>query len=165
MIVKLKEIKKFERGKMTLMDTAASDLSDSFEGEKQLKSIIMNSDEIQIANIIEEIKTLVNKYNNPKKYLNDYLKKVEENMENLNFNESIDRVEIKKQIEKHPYFKNPCNYHIRLLTIMKYLKKKGFNINIQDIDLVVDDIIQEIDGVEKIGEGRYTRNYKGNRRS
>ncbi len=147
------------------MDTAASDLSDSLEGNKQLKSLLLNSDKTQIANIIEEMKMLVNKYNNPKKHLNDYLKKVEEDMEDLNLNEIVDRVEIKKQIEKHPYFKNPCNYHIRLLTIMKYLKKKGFNINIRDIDLVVDDIIQEIDGVEKIGDGRYTRNYKGNRKS
>lgn len=156
-----------ERGKGTFMNTATSDLSDSFEGDEAVTKVKLKSDKIQLANIIEDIKLLLDKHNNPKYYLNDYLKKVEERMKKSNqlVEESIDRESIKKYIEKHPYFKNPCNYHIRLLTIMKYLKKKGFNINIKDMDLIVDEIIQEIDGVKKVGEGRYIRNYKGNRKS
>ena len=56
---------------------------------------------------------------------------------------------------KHPYFKNPCDYPIRLITILKYLKHKGFNMNYTDIDLYVDRIIQKIDGVKKVGRGLY----------
>jgi hypothetical protein len=60
-------------------------------------------------------------------------------------------------IEKHPYFKNPCDYPIRLLTILKYLKRRGFNMNYADIDLYVDKIIQKMDGVRKVGRGLYKR--------
>ncbi|RKD27585.1 hypothetical protein SAMN02745883_00506 [Caminicella sporogenes DSM 14501] len=145
------------------MDTATSDLAEPFEG----KNNCFCADKKQITTLIHDIRTLLDKYNNPKKELNEYLKKVEEDMiinGNEN-NEIIDREKIKKYIEKHPYFKNPCNYHIRLLTIMKYLKKKGFNINIKDMDLIVDEIIQEIDGVKKVGEGRYIRVIKGRGKS
>lgn len=144
------------------METANADLSEPYEGDndKIIKGI--PSDNIQMENVINDIKTLLNKYNNPKKHLDDYLRKVEKEMGNKSIDTEycIDRDRIKKYIEKHPYFKNPCNYHIRLLTIMKYLKKKGIDINIKDIDLVVDEIIQEIDGVKKIGEGKYIKSLK-----
>lgn len=58
-------------------------------------------------------------------------------------------------IEKHPYFKNPCDYPIRLITILKYLKNRGFNMNYTDIDIYVDKIIQKMDGVKKVGRGLY----------
>ena len=58
-------------------------------------------------------------------------------------------------IEKHPYFKNPCDYPIRLITILKYLKSRGFNMNYTDIDIYVDKIIQKMDGVKKVGRGLY----------
>ena len=35
-----------------------------------------------------------------------------------------DRKVIEEAIARHPYFKNPCDYPIRLLTILKYLKRK-----------------------------------------
>ncbi|MCT4565799.1 MAG: hypothetical protein N4A68_15995 [Maledivibacter sp.] len=145
------------------METATADLSEPYEGENDKNIMETPSDNIQMENVIKDIRVLLNKYNNPKKYVNDYLRKVEKDMENKSIEIEcfIDRNRIKKYIEKHPYFKNPCNYHIRLLTIMKYLKKKGIDVNITDIDLIVDEIIQEIDGVKKVGEGKYVKALKG----
>ena len=60
-------------------------------------------------------------------------------------------------IEKHPYFKNPCDYPIRLLTLLKYLRKKGLNVNYADIDIYMDKIIQRMDGVKKVGRGLYQK--------
>lgn len=146
------------------MEIATLDSPEPYKGDKGNYYSHSNND--QIAIFIKDIRSLLDKYSNPKKQLNEYLKKIEESMIiNGNSKEIIDREKIKKYIEKHPYFKNPCNYHIRLLTIMKYLKKKGVNINIKDMDLIVDEIIQEIDGVIKVGEGRYIRVIKGKKRS
>ncbi len=58
-------------------------------------------------------------------------------------------------IKKHPYFKNPCKYPIRIISIMKYLKKKGFNVSEKDIDLKVDQLIASISDVDKIEFGLY----------
>ena len=60
-------------------------------------------------------------------------------------------------IERHPYFKNPCDYPIRLLTLLKYLRKKGFNVNYADIDIYMDKLIQRMDGVKKVGRGLYMK--------
>jgi len=38
---------------------------------------------------------------------------------------------------------------------MKYLRKKGIDVRIKDIDLVVDEIIMTIEGVKKHGQDRY----------
>ena len=46
-------------------------------------------------------------------------------------------------------------YPIRLLTILKYLKRKGINMNYADIDVYVDNLIQKMDGVRKVGRGLY----------
>jgi hypothetical protein len=69
----------------------------------------------------------------------------------------IDEEKMLNQIEKHPYFKNPCDYPIRLITVLKYLKAKGHNMNYKDIDLYVDKLIQKIDGVHKVGRGLYQK--------
>ncbi|WP_432664561.1 hypothetical protein R9X47_29030 [Wukongibacter baidiensis] len=145
------------------METATADLSEPYEGENDKKTMEPSSSNIKMESIIEDIRGLLNKYNDPKEHVNNYLSKVEKKIEDNGIDTKylIDRKKIRKYIEKHPYFKNPCNYHIRLLTIMKYLKKKGIDININDIDLVVDEIIQEIDGVKKVGEGKYVRTLKG----
>ncbi len=58
-------------------------------------------------------------------------------------------------IKKHPYFKNPCKYPIRIISIMKYLKKKGFNVGEEDVDLKVDELITSISNVDKIEFGLY----------
>jgi len=117
---------------------------------------------IGIHDIIQDIKELIDKSDDPSVKLNEYIKKVEKHIEEKNVIEleNIDRDEIRKLIEKHPYFKNPNNYFIRIITVMKYLKKKGLDVDIPDIDLLVDEIIQEIDGVTKIGDGRYKKNRK-----
>ncbi len=62
---------------------------------------------------------------------------------------------IKDIILKHPYFKNPCKYPIRLINIMKHLKKKGLDVSEKDIDIRVDRILSGIDGIERIEFGRY----------
>ncbi len=72
-----------------------------------------------------------------------------------------DKEEIVSLIKKHPYFKNPCNYHIRLVTIMKYLKRKDVDINLPDADLIIDDLIASLDGVERLEYGRYYRRKSG----
>lgn len=152
------------------MESATSDLSDYFKGDKYKLNKDSLSSEVEVTKIIEDIKLLLDRYNNPKKYLNEYIRKVEatmieNNYEGKKLDNGIDKNQIRSYIEKHPYFKNPCNYHIRLLTIMKYLKKKGIDTSIKDIDLVVEDIIQEIDGVKKVGEGRFVRISKGGKKS
>ncbi len=65
--------------------------------------------------------------------------------------------EIVAALEKHPYFKTPGDYPIRLLTIMKYLKKKGFNLNYADMDLYIEKILQEMEGVKKVGRGLFKK--------
>lgn len=117
------------------------------------------NDALQMDAIIKDIKHLIKNHDDPKETLNKYLDKVEERIESHLANKlnNVNRDEIKQLIEKHPYFKNPCNYHIRLITIMKYLKKKGIDVRIPDIDLLVEDIIANIQGVTKIGDGRYRR--------
>ncbi len=109
--------------------------------------------------IIKDIKYLIEKHEDPKDTLNQYLDQVEERIETHFANQLnlVDQQHIKQLIEKHPYFKNPCNYHIRSITIMKYLKKKGIDISIPDIDLLIEDIMLSIQGVTKIGDGRYKR--------
>ncbi len=58
-------------------------------------------------------------------------------------------------IKKHPYFKNPCKYPIRIISIMKYLKKKGLDVGKKDVDLKVDELISNISNVDKIEFGLY----------
>ncbi len=91
--------------------------------------------------------------------LKQYLEDLESQMESKQIVDlqSVDKNQIRALLMKHPYFKNPSSYHIRLVTIMKYLKKKGVDTSIPDIDLLVDRIIQSIEGVEKLGYGRYKR--------
>ncbi len=68
-----------------------------------------------------------------------------------------EKAEISCLIKKHPYFKNPCNYQIRLVAIMKYLKRKDVDISLPDADLIIDQLISQIDGVERLEYGRYIR--------
>ncbi len=66
-----------------------------------------------------------------------------------------DQRRIEELIAKHPYFKNPCDYPIRLLTILKYLKRKGISMHYADIDVYVDNLLQKMEGVKKVGRGLY----------
>ncbi len=140
------------------MILAASDVSDVPEPDDQTIRPIA-SERLESKDIINDIKTLLEQHDDPTVILQQYIGEVEERIEEEERTqlETVDRDSIKKLIEKHPFFKNPNNYHIRLITIMKYLKKKGIDINMPDMDLLVDEIIQTIDGVKKRGYGQYSR--------
>lgn len=138
-----------------------TDTPDVDEDEPEYVENMVNStkDALHMGEIIKDIKNLIENHEDSNDTLNKYLDKVEERIENhlaVRLSQ-VDRTELKQLIEKHPYFKNPCNYHIRLITIMKYLKKKGLDVRIPDVDLLVEDIIMNIQGVSKIGDGRYKR--------
>ena len=140
------------------MILAASDVSDVPEPDDQ--SIRPTASErLESKDIIHDIKTLLEQHDNPADILQQYLEEVEERIEEEERSqlETVDRESLKTLIEKHPFFKNPNNYHIRLITIMKYLKKKGIDISVPDMDLLVDEVIQTIDGVKKKGYGQYSR--------
>lgn len=114
---------------------------------------------LEMTDVLEDIKNLIEKHDNPAIELQKYLINVEsiiidENKQKLN---EVNQDQVRHLIEKHPYFKNPSTYHIRLITIMKYLKKKGIDITLNDFDLMVDEIIMSIEGVEKISYGKYSR--------
>ncbi len=83
-------------------------------------------------------------------YLSEVYKKLDEDIK-----VQVDKSALKEVIMKHPFFKNPNDYHIRLITILKYLKKKSMFVDIEDFDLIVDDVIQSISNVKKISEGKY----------
>lgn len=137
---------------------ASSDVSDVPEpNDHTIRPIA--SERLERSDIINDIKTLLEQHDNPADHLQKYIVEVEELIEEEERIqlEAVDRDEVKNLIEKHPFFKNPNNYHIRLITIMKYLKKKGIDISIPDMDLLVDEIIQSIDGVTKKGYGQYAR--------
>ena len=140
------------------MILAASDVSDVPEPDDQTIRPIA-SERLESKDIINDIKTLLEQHEDPTDILQQYIGEVEERIEEEERTqlETVDRDSIKTLIEKHPFFKNPNNYHIRLITIMKYLKKKGIDINMPDMDLLVDEIIQTIDGVKKRGYGQYSR--------
>lgn len=134
---------------------------DNFETEE-----IVN---LKIPLSLENLREELTFYKDLRSFFKDYDKSIEDidfiinNIErNISiFNKSgpiiIDESKMIAQIEKHPYFKNPCDYPIRLITIMKYLKEKNFNMNYKDIDIYVDKIIQKIDGVRKVGRGLYLK--------
>ncbi len=109
--------------------------------------------------IIENIRMLLEKHENPSESLQAYLDEVEASIEQENKRKlsEVNRDELKTLIERHPFFKNPNNYYIRLITIMKYLKKKGVDISLPDMDILVDEVILSIDGVKKRGYGQYSR--------
>lgn len=69
--------------------------------------------------------------------------------------ELLDKEQIIDTILRHPYFKNPGDYPIRLITILKYLKSKGFNMNYVDVDEYIDHLLQGMDNVKKVGRGLY----------
>ncbi len=70
---------------------------------------------------------------------------------------TLDEERIIAILQKHPYFKNPGTYPVRLLTLLKYLKSKGINMHYADIDIYIDRIVQKLDGVKKVGRGLYQK--------
>lgn len=110
-------------------------------------------------NFYKDLKTFFKEYNKPVEDIDFVIRNIESDIEMFsNGNHLIlDEEKIVKQIERHPYFKNPGDYPIRLLTILKYLKKKGFNMHYRDIDIYIDNLIQKVDGVKKVGRGLYIK--------
>lgn len=117
------------------------------------------SSSVNLNNVIDDIKEVLIKHDNPKKILKEYLNNIESKIDTermLKIHE-INRENIKDMILSHPYFKNPNDYGIRLVSIMKYLKKKGVDVSIPDIDIFVDEIIKSIDAVESVEFGKYKK--------
>ncbi len=142
---------------MTASNNDSSEPSEPYEQIIKTGAISLNAD-----GIIEDIRLLLEKNDNPAESLQVYLSQVEAGIqaEKEKKLQEVDREHLKALIEKHPFFKNPNNYYIRLVTVMKYLQKKGVDISIDDIDMVVDEVIMSIDGVKKRGYGQYSRNKK-----
>ncbi len=57
---------------------------------------------------------------------------------------------------KHPFFRNPNNYYIRRITLIKYLKKKGFNVSSNNFSDELDKVILSIRGVNRAGIDGYS---------
>ncbi len=139
---------------MTVAVSEGSEVPEPNSNSVKYQSSTVNAD-----GIIENIRMLLEKYENPSESLQAYLSEVEASIEAENKRKlsEVDRDELKSLIEKHPFFKNPNNYYIRLITVMKYLKKKGVDISLPDMDILVDEVILSIDGVKKRGYGQYSR--------
>ena len=142
------------------MKLVFSDFAENTDDGSSAKST--NVETIGVDDLIKDIKKMIASDEDHKEKLTSYLSVIESKIESQNQHDlkSVDRNQIQQLIEKHPFFKNPNNYHIRLITIMKYLKKKGIDISIHDIDLLVDEIIQKIEGVVKIADGKYKKSMK-----
>ncbi len=112
----------------------------------------LDKNELKVEDIIKDIKNIMKNHDDPSDSICEFINNVEKKIEKQ---EIIDREYIRDLILKHPFFKNPNHYYIRLITIMKYLRKKGIDVKIKDIDLVVDEIIMTIAGIKKHGQDRY----------
>lgn len=110
-------------------------------------------------NFYKELRVFFKEYDKSIEDIDFIIGNIEANISIFNQGVSIviDADKMLTQIEKHPYFKNPCDYPIRLITILKYLKGKGFNMNFKDIDVYVDKLIQKVEGVKKVGRGLYKK--------
>ncbi len=110
-------------------------------------------------NFYKDLRTFFKEYDKSIEDIDFIISNIEANIAIFNQSGSIviDEDKMINQIEKHPYFKNPCDYPIRLITLLKYLKNKGFNMNFKDIDIYVDKVIQKVEGVKKVGRGLYKK--------
>ncbi len=110
-------------------------------------------------NFYKDLKLFFKEHGKPTVEIDFIINNLESNIEIFNNTSNIllREQDILKQIAKHPYFKNPGDYPIRLLTILKYLKKKGFNMQYKDIDIYIDQVIQKLEGVKKVGRGLYKK--------
>lgn len=142
------------------MKMVFSDLPENADDAPSAKNIETMT--IGVDELIKDIKEMISDDEDHKEKLSSYLQSIEKKIESKNKLDldSVDREVVKKLIEKHPYFKNPNSYGIRMITIMKYLKKKHMDVTIPDFDLLVDEIIQTIDGVTKVADGKYKRKSK-----
>lgn len=118
-----------------------------------VESVPLPKGDLNIEDIIEDINEILLEESGSNARLKEYLQKVK-------FNAKIKKSyyrdeELGNMILKHPYFKNPCKYPIRIISIMKYLKKKGVDISEKDIDLRIDNIISDFPKVKRVEFGYY----------
>ncbi len=106
-------------------------------------------DLISMINQIEELSKDSSSNALVREYLNDIKTQL------LNSKTYYKDEELIEIIKRHPYFKNPCKYPIRMISIMKYLKKKGVDVEEKDMDLRVDRLISDLSNIERIEFGRY----------
>lgn len=136
-------------------------MSDSHNQEQivSLKIPLSTENLREELNFYKELRAFFKEYAKPLDEIDFIIGNIEANISIFNQSGAIaiDADRILSQIEKHPYFKNPCGYPIRLITILKYLKGKGFNMNFKDIDIYVDKLIQKVEGVKKVGRGLYKK--------
>ncbi len=59
-------------------------------------------------------------------------------------------------ILKHPFFRNPNNYYVRRITLIKYLKKKGVDVSAETFSDELDNVLINIDGVNRAGIDGYS---------
>lgn len=139
------------------MEISLSDLVDSCSHDIFLEMKSPNEDKSQNLKFLTELKKLLERFDKSTKEVDYMISELEDKAthENVISMFDIDEDKILEYIKKHPYFKNPCDYPIRLITIMKYLKKKGISINYRDMDLIVEKLILKIHGVQKVGDGMY----------
>ncbi len=117
--------------------------------------------DFDIESVMEKISIMLDQPESSNALIKEYIRNVKLQKSRHNF---MTDNEIRCFISKHPYFKNPCKYPIRLVNIMKHLKKKGLDVTIDDIDIRVDRIISEMEGITKVEFGLYynvSRTFKG----
>lgn len=110
-------------------------------------------------NFYRELRIFFREYDKPVEDLDFIIANIEADL--AQFSEVrgvvLDEEAMIAQLEKHPYFKNPGDYPVRLLTLLKYLKAKGFNMHYADIDMYVDRVVQKLEGVKKVSKGLYQK--------
>ncbi len=117
------------------------------------ESIPLPVGDLNVEDIIENISEPLVGDNRSNARLKEYLKEVKYKAKYKNSYYKDE--ELEEMILKHHYFKNPCKYPIRIISIMKYLRKKGVDVSEGDIDLRVDNIVSDIPGVERVEFGCY----------
>jgi len=111
-----------------------------------------NFDHLSMEEVIHRMKQINEEQAEPSEDLSQLIEQVQKKIVSC---QEVDLEKVKDLILRHAFFRNPNHYHIRLITIMKHLKKKGIDISIPDFDLLVDEIIVSLPGVKKIGGDRY----------
>lgn len=108
-----------------------------------------------IVGIVEKISLLLSEEIGPNARIHNYLNEVKNKAGGRSG--ALLNEELRELILKHPYFKNPCKHPIRIISIMKYLKKKGYAYT-PGLENRVDSILASLDGVKRIEFGRYKKN-------
>lgn len=112
-------------------------------------------DERDILELVDGISKLLSEEIGSNARINSYLNdlKLRAGRKQQGFSDA----ELRELIMKHPYFKNPCQHPIRIISIMKYLKRKGYSGH-SGFESRIDSIVSSIDGVERLEFGRYKIN-------